>query len=84
MALRKEQKDHAALASPNTSICVSDWQPPPANLLKSAALLQIFCNPNKMSLDNAFQQDCKTVGLSVGSVATCTTTDVPSCYSNSE
>lgn len=38
MVLRKEQKDHAALASPNTSICVSDWQPPPAKLLKSAAL----------------------------------------------
>lgn len=81
MVLRKEQKDHAALASPNTSICVSDWQPPPANLLKSAALLHIFCSPNKMSLDNAFQQDFETVGLSV---ATCTTIDAPGHHANSK
>lgn len=84
MVLRKEQKDHAALTSSNTSICVSDWQPPPAKLLKSAALFQIFCNPNKMSWDDAFQQDFKTVGLSVGSVASCTTIDAPSCHSNSK
>lgn len=48
MFLRKEQKDHAALASPDTSICALDWQPPPAELPKSAALFQIFCNPNKI------------------------------------
>lgn len=82
MVLRKEQKDLAALASPKTSICVSDWQPPPANLLKSATLLQIFCSPNKIFWDSAFQQDFKTVGLPVGSVAT--TVDAPSCYSNSK
>lgn len=37
-----------------------------------------------MSWDNAFQQDFRTVGLSVGSVASYTTIDAPSCYSNSK
>lgn len=83
MVLRKEQKDHAALASPNTSICASDWQPPPAKLPKSAALFQISCNPKKKMLsDNAFQQDFKTEGLSVGSVARHPARDALSCYSN--
>lgn len=82
MVLRKEQKDHAALASPNTSICASDWQPPPAKLPKSAASFQISCNPNKMLWDNALQQDFKTEGLSVGSVTRHAAMDALSCYSN--